>query len=419
MTMSKKQYINYIRGWLAVSFVLLLIAVTINISVDPYGLFDSPRVEDFNYFKPVATTRVRISKTYQVDKINPKTIIAGNSRPEMGFNPANSCWDEGYRPIYNLGLPGASVYMASRYIQHAISYNEVQQVFWGLDFLDFLDIANNRNIKTAWPPGHHPFEERLRVNLDGTNNGRFYLMQLKDILTSLFSLDTLIDSLYTVSKQKDNNSSTIRRDGFNPARSFNNTMVLEGQGLIFKQKNLGMAKIFSRLGHSSIVNGDDNSEHFEAVRQLLLFARNNNVKVVLFINPYHSDYLATIQMTGSWRQFLSWKKYLTQIAEEFEVPLWDFSGFNDMSTIQPPVIGDTKTLLKWFWEPAHYRKEYGDLMLGQMLDASCGEGEMPVKGVLLKNENIENYISESDASLLRYKFDYPMAIKRLDKVINR
>jgi len=396
--------------------IFLGISVVINYLVDPYGLFDSKRVNGFNQLKPKATRHVRVTKPYLVDVFNPRSIIAGNSRPEIGLDPENSCWPESYRPVFNLSVPGSSVYMAARYIQHAIAGNEIKQVFWGLDFNDFLnDVARNESVVT-WPPVEETFEERLRVRADGSNNDIYYWSKIKDQLTFLFSLDALADSFNTIVRQSNERTPTIRRDGYNPAKDFLDIIALEGQGLIFRQTNINTSAMFNKPERTLFTN-NNTSLQFESVRQLLKFSQKNNVNVVLFINPYHSDYLETIEIAGLWEHFLLWKKQLTYLAAEFAVPLWDFSSYNELTNIQPPVIGDNKSILRWFWEPAHYRKEYGDLILSQMLNGACDNSDVMLSGQLLKPEKLDDYIIKLNEGLNYYKDIHAEAIERLLNIV--
>lgn len=413
MKAKKNNFRQYLWSLSFVFLILLVISATINYVVDPYGFFDSKRINGFNQLKPKATLRVRITKPHLVDVINPRTIIAGNSRPEIGLNPQNSCWPESYHPVFNLSLPGSSVYMMLRYIQHAIAGNEVGQVLWGLDFKDFLNDATGSDDMGVWPPVTESYEDRLRVNADGSNNDNHYWNQIKDHLTFLFSLDALTDSFITISRQPNQHTPTIRRDGYNPAEDFLDIIALEGQGLIFKQVNINTAVMFNKPSRTLFTNRSDKSLQFESVRQLLTFAQKNDVNVVLFINPYHSDYLSSIHLAGLWDQFLLWKKKLTYLASEFDVPLWDFSGFNELSNAQPPVIGDYKNILRWFWEPAHYRREYGDLMLSQMLNRACDNSDIAYSGQVLKPENLDDYFINSNNSLNHYRNVHVAAIKRL------
>jgi hypothetical protein len=135
--------------------------------------------------------------------------------------------------------------------------------------------------------------------------------------------------------------------------------------------------------------------------------------VVLFINPYHADYLLTLDLAGRWPQFEAWKIKLASIADEFSVELWDFSGINRFSTNQAPVPGDKKTILKWFWEPAHYRMEYGDLMLSSMLQRPCDEGNADPLGAVITTGNIDAHNMHSRTEILRYKEQHRPVIERL------
>ena len=415
MCIPSKQFKQYIGYWASTLLLLLAIAAITNYFIDPYGLFDTPRIDGINKLKPAAPTRDREVKPYMVDIINPRTVIAGNSRPKMGFDPSNNCWPESYRPVYNMGLPGASVYMVSRNIQHAVAGNKIEHVFWGLDFIDFLN-KESRFHFDKWPPKAEPFEDRLRVNADGSANTGYPIKRIIDYLTSLFSIDALKDSVTTIFSQSNPNADTVRRDGFDPARKHLDIMALEGQGLLFKQKNIILTDIFNEPGNALFLNKKHISLQYESVRQTLHLAQINNIKIVLFINPYHSDYLTIIQLAGLWDQFLLWKRQLTKLAEKFNAPLWDFSGFNKLSNLQPPELGNKKTLLQWFWEPAHYRNQYGNLMLSQMLNTTCGIADMSANGALLTESNINNHLHNANAAMLRYKIDYSIAVERLRKL---
>jgi len=412
MSTPKRQFKRYFWYWASALVLLLASTAITNYLIDPYGLFDTPRVSGINKLKPAATSRDRVVKPYMVDVFHPRTIIAGNSRPKMGLDPSNICWPEDYRPVYNMGLPGATVYMVARNIQHAVAGNKVEHILWGLDFIDFLNKETHPYLD-KWPPKTEPFEDRLRINADGSTNTGYPVKRIKDQLTSLFSIDALKDSVSTIFNQSNPNVETVRRDGFNPARKHLDIMALEGQGLLFKQKNIVLTEIFNEPGNTLFSNKKHASLQYESVRQTLHLAQINNIKIVLFINPYHSDYLTIIRLAGLWNQFLLWKKQLTKLAEEFNIPLLDFSGFNEFSNLQPPELGDKKTLLQWFWEPAHYRKQYGNLMLSQMLNTSCDRTNLSANGVLLTESSINSHLHNSNAAMLRYNSDYPLAIERL------
>ena len=100
MAESTQPYRWYLQLWLVVVLAFLFAMATLNYLVDPYGMFDTDRVNGLNVSKPAANTHVRLAKPYQVTGFAPRAIIGGNSRPEMGLNPENVCWPEDIRPVF-------------------------------------------------------------------------------------------------------------------------------------------------------------------------------------------------------------------------------------------------------------------------------------------------------------------------------
>jgi len=362
---------KFCLAWLSAFLLLLSCAVSLNYLIDPYGMFDMQRITGINAIKPAAGSHVRLAKPYQVVQFDPRTIIAGNSRPEMGLNPRNTCWPENHMPVFNLSFPGASVYMQARMIQHAVSLEKVGLVLWGLDLLDFLD-THERKLSSWEDSRKRPdIEKRLTVHADGTSNKAYSWEKAKDYWLTLLSLDTVKDSIRTLLSQNNQHASSVRRDGFNPARDYMDIIAWEGQNVLFKQKNTELEKIFSRPGLKLYHSNPGWSHKFESVRRIIEFNGQHDVRTVLFINPYHADYLTAVKSSGHWADFVIWKEALTSLSDSFGVELWDFSGINSFSTEKVPPLGDKKSILKWFWEPAHYRKEYGDIMLSRMLNKDC------------------------------------------------
>lgn len=417
MAISRQHYQQFLWAWLAALVMFLCTTAALNYLVDPYGLFDSERIEGFNAIKPTAANHVRMAKPYQIISFLPKTVIAGNSRTEMGLDPLNDCWSEEQRPVFNIGLPGASIYIQTRTLQHATLENDSKLVLWGLDFLDFLGAQKGGSDPNHWPVRKAAFEDRLRVNADGSENFSFVWKRLEDQLGALFSLDTLKDSFHTLLKQKNHRTSSIRRDGFNPAFDYLDIITWEGQGVLFQQKNQNLARRFTRPGLKLYQEDTQWSKDFENVRRFLLFAKKNEMRVVLFINPYHADYLSLLELTGLWPMFEAWKLQLTDIADTFEVELWDFSGINALSIEQAPVLGDKTSTLQWFWEPAHYKKEYGDLMLSRMLKLRCDSGGAGPVGIQLTKQNINKHIARSSRYMTDYKTSYSDVFDRLQRLL--
>lgn len=389
----RNQY-SYINKLLVLILLSLAAVATLNYLVDPYGLFDAARLAGVSDLKPAAGGHVRMAKPYQVREYAPKGIVAGNSRPEMGIDPNHVCWPGFARPVYNLGLPGAGVHMQARTLQHALFAGDVKLILWGLDFADFLTTNPGRSGSHPWPVSPRPYENRLIVQADGSENPVYPLVKLEDFLTVGLSLDTTIDSLKTITLQGNRNVSTRLRNGFNPANDYRPIMSTEGQFVLFEQKNREIDKRFSRSGLTVFPYPKKQSEEFASVAHLLQYAKHHQARVILFINPYHADYLSAIYRHDLWPQFEAWKYRLLEIAAEFRVELWDFSGLDEFNTEPAPAIGDKSARLKWFWEPAHYKKEVGDQMLDQMLGQWCGVNTPHKIGFKISTDNVQRYLQD-------------------------
>ncbi|MCB2027227.1 MAG: hypothetical protein KDH18_00170, partial [Rhodoferax sp.] len=159
--------------------------------------------------------------------------------------------------------------------------------------------------------------------------------------------------------------------GFNPANDYLDIVRTEGQHVLFAQKNRELA---SRLSREYRLDPDDGTDGdgFTALRRLIDWSKSRGIELTLFINPYHAEYLEGLERSGQWQLFEQWKQLLTDIAEGGGVALWDFNTLDAYAAETPPAPGDRRTILRWFWEPAHYRSSLGDVMLERMLETTCG-----------------------------------------------
>jgi hypothetical protein len=88
---------SYLRIWFLALLILLTGAVTLNYWVDPYGLYRPYSEGDW---KPNGATQGELVKPYLVLKHSPRTLILGNSRAEVGFDPEDTAWPKSAQPIY-------------------------------------------------------------------------------------------------------------------------------------------------------------------------------------------------------------------------------------------------------------------------------------------------------------------------------
>jgi hypothetical protein len=400
---------------LATTFLIVcMLGAGVNYLVDPYSLFGTRRIPGFNQSKPAASERVRVFKPYMAARVRPKTVIGGNSRPEIGLNPQSVCWTKTDQPVFNMGIPGADVFMQTRYAQHAVESGKAQRILFGVDFLDFLVDATENTGRIDWVRYGKAFDGRLKSGPEKGYGAFLSFQRAEDFFSGLFSLVALGDSVLTVASQRDKDAATRREDGFNPGLDYRPIIRNEGQSVLFRQKNLEVRKRLQQKDLGVLDARGQRSMPLGALRNFLGWAKTRGIDVVLFINPYHSDYLVQIEMSGKWSSFEEWKRQLAIMAGEYAVPLWDFNAFDRYSTESPPSPGDKRPELQWFWEPAHYRHELGDLMIASMLDRQCGEGGESGKfGVRITETSLQPHLAGLRLEMHRFVEANPDVVKRL------
>ena len=112
-----------------------------------------------------------------------------------------------------------------------------------------------------------------------------------------------------------------------------------------------------------------------------------------------------------------------QVAEEYHrqpFPLWDFSGFNSYTTEAVPKLGDKVSMMEWFWESSHYRKELGDRVLDRVLDYTDPDRQIADDfGVLLTSGNIEQHLEAIRQSREAYEQAHPEEVKEIQELVRK
>jgi hypothetical protein len=377
---------KYIRTLLTTAIFTLAIAAGFNWFIDPYGMYWSPLVEGLNVKKPEAGNRSRTSKPYVLSKLKPTVLIVGNSRVEMGLNPEHLLFD---KPTYNIGIPGLGMSSQIDFALNEIESNaNLEHIILSLDYLDFLHTQN----ELAMPVKELITRYKNKVT---PNNS----IDVADIGKMLFSLETTKNSFLTIVKQSAQ-SSSITQKGFNTAKSFISIVKNEGKVPLFSQK---LMELNTRLTSKIMRHHDDNWEDlgpkFVLLKQLIRVAQQSGIKLTLFINPYHISYLQLLKDLNYWSDFLLWKVHLNQLLRSQElngsVSAYDFSGINNI-TSEKVQLDKPNQRMQWFWEPAHYTSEAGNIMLPILLGQNCNPS---VARDLVKSDL--NFLISSDNQALK------------------
>lgn len=392
----RSPYRRYLLLWTLLMVIGVGCIAVVNLVVDPYGVYALMFKRGLNEVKPHAGANGAMTKAYQVPRVRPHTLILGNSRAEVGFNPLSPAWPLASQPVYNAALPGTGPITSLRYLRHAMFVQKPAVVILGVDFMDFLvreDMGPGR--ATTGPVAA---ERRLLATFAGAPNPDYRRQRVEDIAVSVLSLDAFIHSINTVASQSRPYTADLTAQGFNPMRDYEGIARREGYALMFRQRDEENARAYLRRAKTIYQAGSATSSQLDIVRSIIAVCREQHIDLRMVIYPYHAHLLETFQSVALWPAFEEWKRALTRLVEEGNraqetpvVRLWDFSGYNAISTEQVPEPGDKKSSTRWYWEAGHFKQDLGDVML-QTMFADTGRSAKTVFGVQLTPMNVEQEI---------------------------
>jgi hypothetical protein len=369
----------------ATTFALAAVCAGAAILVDPYRYYGTAPVSGWTALKPRVYQEAQIAKTSQLARIAPRTLLLGNSRVEVGLDPESRYWPAGAAPVFNAAEAGRSLFTAQLMLREAIAVSQPKLVVVGLDFQDFQ--------QRATPPTEDPprdsEEDRLHVDRDGNPNPRRLSQVWRDRVATTLSLDALSDSLATLVDQNASTSVTMTPSGFNPLNDYRLFVARSGYGASFAQKNADYERS-CRTAPRPDFRDPDQIASFRYLQQIIAIAAEHHIDVVLFIHPYHSDYLEMLHRLGLWDAFEDWKRAVVRVAYAnpgAPVRLYDFADYNEVTTEPVPAQGDVRTAMQWYWEAGHYKSTLGDKVLATMF-GGAGFGR------LLTPDDVEADISD-------------------------
>lgn len=382
---------NY-RKYILIFLIFLLfqvgIVVFFNALVDPYVVFNSPKIVGFNKVKKETHSHARLFKAMAAIRVRPKTVFLGFSRTEFGMDPDHPALRD-RQPAYNLALPGANMYETKRYFDHAIYLNpDLNLVIIGVDFTMFTSFDD---VKPDFK------EERLETeNITRT-----------DLLEALFSLDAVISSLKTIKANilSPNDVGFYYANGLRDPEFFKKHIFpgISNQGRFKNFLQEDLATLRQRMNNDQPIIS---SAYLNDLKQVVEICRAKNIDIKLFISPVHVSLWEAWHLVNISPHIEEWKRELVKIA-----PVWDFSGYNSITT---EAIG--KKDMKNYIDPSHYTKEVGDLILNKMFGVNL-ETVPPDFGVLLTEQNIEEQLQHLAAQRSLWLAKHPEMLEYVKKFI--
>lgn len=363
-----------------ISFLLLLsLSIALCVYVDPYRMYGTERVPK----KPNIYNQEALAKAYLIERIRPRTLVLGNAQTESGLDPESQDWPDDDRPVFNAAGRGGDVFMAWRLLQHDIAVKPPQLVVVGLDFLDFVKPdADSKYVALR------DDERRLLVDRSAKPNSSRGIQLWQDFFDTTLTRQAISDSIETLRQRGRPAVTTMTELGFNPAHDYETAIHQAGIEAIFL-RNDDVYRARYRSLYPSLFYSPSRNVQFRSLAAMIDLAERNDIRLIVFIPPYHSRYLEILHDTGFWTSFEAWKRALVQTVDEAAgkrrdlVLLYDFSGYDDISGERVPSPGDTQAEMRWYRDSTHYTPALGDLMIASMMEGG------PVLGQELNAQTLE------------------------------
>lgn len=372
------------RRFLALAGIVFAALVATSIAfcvyVDPYRMYGTDRIPN----KPQIYAQAALAKAYMLERVRPDTLILGNEAVEMGLDPANQDWPDVPKPAFNAAGADVDVFMAWRLLQHDIAVKPPQFVILGLDFLDFVKANTEHGVEPK-----RDGEARLLVGRDGKPNDSRSVQLWVDFFATTLSRQAIADSIKTFRLRNTSSAPTMSEFGFNPSRGYETVLHASGAEAVFSHNDASYRAQY-RASLLSYFYSPSRNPQFRALANIVKLAKENDIRLILYIPPYHSRYLEIVHETGFWAGFEGWKRALVRTVDDAAgnrrdlVLLYDFSGYDDISGERVPPPGDTQAEMRWYRDSTHYTPALGSLMIASMMAGS------PVLGQELNDATLES-----------------------------
>lgn len=335
-----------------------LLSILFVLVVDPYRLYQWVDKAGVNHVKPHPDRYAEEIKFTGVQANRASAWILGNSRAEIGLDPAYRGFPERGLSAYNLAIAGSGMDVLTRQFERLHSAGKKPElIIFGAEFLDFLVDPSRPGIA---------YKQLAAREVEAP---------LTEKLDALFSLQSLTDAVKTLQIQRRPETETLTERGFNPLLEYNKYAREQGYHALFQQRAEENAKNYLNKRGYTAVPKLGKSLNMGRLHAILMQAASDKTELHLFIYPYHAQILSIFEQLGLWPAFEEWKALLAeevaQVKKDYpdaRISLWDFSGFSTYQCEAIPGKNEKTKTTQWYWEAGHFKPALGNLMLARMLD---------------------------------------------------
>lgn len=389
---------------ISISLGFLGVAV-FNFSVDPYAIYRSHVTSQTLAQRPGAKIHERLHKVHQVLKIKPQTLILGNSRVTVGYDPMDPSFP--YPKVYNFGLDGANLHEIFHALKFVHQLCPLKQVLLGLDFTSFNAFLKDKpdfNEDRYDPNHHYRHLEKLKL---------------------LLAVSTLKDSLKTLTNGHDLNYPTLTTQGFSTTQALERYRVKGGGHRaisLSSEKSYMKATWFPEPLHQYHFLDPQNAySSLDTFAQIIEYCHQNQIELIGVISPVHARLRlaqSLVHLEGTFKQWLKELVFINEhtakLANAPAFLIWDFSGFEPLHQAPFPSLGDPDTSMDFYWEASHFKKELGHQVLRRIFSKSTALGYF---GTRLTHETLFSHLHRLDQSKSQYMAHHPNVVEEITALL--
>jgi hypothetical protein len=350
----------YLHRFLITVFALLGTIAALNALIDPFGLLGAPVFAGINQVK--APGNDRFFKPIAIELDQPRTVFVGTSRVSVGLDPHDLPGDN----AYNLGLLGSSTAEHIAFARYAIDRAPVDRLIIGLDFASFIS-------PTEFSPSF-----KLAIL------GPFAFWRA--LPEMLISQSALLQSRIAFTQSRRHAKPRYADDGMLLAANE------PSDGSTPTQRILRKVDEYARFYHWASGPEAALPEFGAFLAQL-----PPRVAVFAYVTPAHAALSEALDPSSLGPVYDSWLRRVTAICAEHHVPLWDFNGYNRVTTVPFATSGED------FFDGAHTTPAIGRLILDTLLRGAV----VSDFGVRLTPDMLPAYLETRHAGAQGWRRDHP------------
>lgn len=392
---------KYVAALVLIGVVLLGGVMGFTIHVDPYAMYEWPISRGSDRPKPAFDVNLRMLKAVKVDRLRPEGLILGSSTAEFGYDPLHPAWQG--KKVYNLALSAGNGYEALQFLKFSHSRSPVKQVFLSTDFFAFNSWSG------ADARGFH------HANLD------FGILQrLNRFVVTSASYQAV---RWAWQAQHSDSPPSYQELGQRPPE-YLSYILGRGHRRVFlaKEREYATSGFFPAGPRDRFEFARPGMDTIAIFQETVRFCRAHDIALTVAIPPCHARYWEVIHATGLWDKFERWKRRLVEavahetVAGKAPVALWDFSGYNEVTTEEVPPLDDSGPRMHGYWESVHFHRRIGDMVLARVFGRPR-EAVVPADfGRRLTPESIDRVLDVIREERSAYVRGHPADVAEIEQI---